>query len=106
MERTAFFGMALAALVAGIGLTGRDANGAPARGADEAWSFEMWCLEMQLYPAKRCDAKTAEDLHDYAQYRADVENYHQPQAEQQKRDQQILERLNRNLPGSTGLPAK
>jgi hypothetical protein len=92
---------AIAALsVTAFAALGYQATGAPGSGSAEVWSFEMWCLDMQLYPAKRCDARTAEDLHEYDQYRTDVEKYHGQQQDRLKHDQDILDRLNRNLPGS------
>jgi hypothetical protein len=88
-----------AATVAAFAAWAYQAVGAPEKQVDQAWSFDMWCLEMQLYPAKRCDAHTPEDLQDYQQYRADVEKYRQEQQSRAKRDQDLLSRFNRNLPG-------
>ena len=65
----------------------------------------MWCLEMQLYPVKRCDARMPEDLREYDQYRADVEKYREQQQGKLQHDQEILQQLNQNLPGSGG-PAR
>lgn len=63
-------------------------------GAD-AMSFEMWCQEMQSYPAARCKARNAEDVKDYERYRTAVEQYQKTRTEQQRRDQQIQDTLNR-----------
>ncbi len=90
----------LLALTAAMGAWTYQAVGAADRPVEEAWGFDMWCLEMQLYPASRCDAHTAEDLRDYQQYRADVEKFRQEQQGRLKRDHQVLQRFNRNLPGS------
>lgn len=95
-----------AAVLAGIAAWGYQAVGAPGSSTEEAWSFDMWCLEMQLYPAKRCDAHLPEDVKDYGAYSADVEKYREEQQSKDKRDQEILNRLNRNLPGTAGPYAK
>lgn len=87
-------------VLAGMAGWGYEATGAPAARPEPAWSFDMWCLEMQLYPEKRCDARLREDLLDYQQYRADVEKYNQQELAGQKRDQDILQRLDQNLPGA------
>jgi len=64
--------------------------------ASEAFSFDMWCLEMKLYPDARCGARTSEDVKDYERYRAAVEQYAQQRARQQKQDQALKDRLNRD----------
>lgn len=88
------------AVLAGMTAWGYQAISAPGSKAEGAWSFDMWCLEMQLYPAKRCNARLPEDLKDYNSYRADVEKYREGQLSKDKRDQEILDRQNRNLPGT------
>jgi hypothetical protein len=93
---------AAAAVVAALLAWGYQAVGAPEKQIEQAWSFDMWCLEMQLYPAKRCDARTPEDQQEYQQYRADVENYRQEQQGKAKRDQELLLKFDRNLPGPPG----
>ena len=93
-----FTALVVAALAAGD----YQAIGAPTTRSDGAWGFEMWCLEMQLYPTKRCDLRTPEDLREYDQYRADVEKYRQQQQGKLQRDQEMLQRQNQNLPGSPG----
>ena len=90
-----------AAVLAGSAAWAYEASGASGGGAEPPWSFEMWCQEMQLYPVKRCDARLADDLREYQQYRADVEKYNDTQTSKAKRDQEILQRLNQNLPGSS-----
>lgn len=88
------------AVLAGMTAWGYQAVSAPGAETQQAWSFDMWCLEMQLYPVKRCDARLPEDMKDYDAYRADVVKYREEQQSKAKRDQQILDRQNRNLPGS------
>jgi len=90
---------AAAAVVAALAAWAYQAVGAPEKQVEQAWSFDMWCLEMQLYPAKRCNARTPEDQQEYQQYRADVENDRQEQQTKNKRDQELLLKFNRNLPG-------
>ena len=90
-----------AAILAGISAWAYQAVSAPGKPVEEAWSFDMWCMEMQLYPAKRCDARLPEDMQEYAAYRTDVEKYRQDQQEKGKRDNKILQRFDRNLPGPT-----
>jgi hypothetical protein len=62
----------------------------------ETFSFDMWCLEMQLYPAVRCDARRSDDVKAYERYRTAVEQYAEQRALQEKRDQDLKERLNRD----------
>lgn len=95
-----------AAVLAGVGVWTYQTVGAPRSEIAQAWSFDMWCLEMQLYPAKRCDARMPEDLKEYDAYRAYVEKYRQGQQDKDRRDQEILQRFDRNLPGAAGSLAK
>ncbi len=92
----------VASLVAALGVWAYQAIGAPGTQSEGAWGFQMWCLEMQLYPAKRCDARTPEDMREYEHYRADVEKYRDQQQGKLQRDQEMLQRQNQNLPGSPG----
>ena len=64
--------------------------------SEDVFSFYMWCLEMQLYPASRCDVRQPNDVKDYQRYRADVEKERQARSEKIKRDQQILDKVNRD----------
>jgi hypothetical protein len=64
----------------------------------------MWCLEMQLYPQRRCDARRPEDVTDYERYRARTDRYQEPRAAKEKRDQELLQQLNQNVPGGTREP--
>jgi 3-hydroxy-3-methylglutaryl CoA synthase len=82
-----------ALMLAGIG--GMPVQAATYSGAD-AMSFEMWCQEMQSYPAERCKARNTEDVKEYERYRTTVEQYQKTRTEQQKRDQQIKDTLNRD----------
>jgi hypothetical protein len=91
-----------AAILTGMSAWAYQAVSAPGKESEQAWSFDMWCLEMQLYPAKRCDARLPEDLKEYADYHSDVEKYREQQKEKDRRDQEILRRFNRNLPGGPG----
>lgn len=91
---------ALAAILVGATAWSLQATKATETKSEPAWSFDMWCLEMQLYPARRCDARMPEDLQEYAKYRQDVEKYNEQEQAQAKRDQEILQRLNQNLPGA------
>ena len=61
---------AAVAVVVTLAAWAYQAVGAPEKQVEQAWSFDMWCLEMQLYPAKRCNARTPEDQQEYQQYRA------------------------------------
>jgi|SRR5215469_6370708 len=88
------------AVLAGMTAWAYQAVSAPGPKAEQAWSFDMWCLEMQLYPSRRCHARLPEDMKDYDAYRADVEKYREEQQSKDKRDQEILDRQNRNLPGT------
>jgi hypothetical protein len=63
-------------------------------GAD-AMSFEMWRQEMQRYPAARCGARNPNDVKEYERYRTTAEQYQQNRTDQQTRDKQINDRLNR-----------
>jgi hypothetical protein len=62
----------------------------------EAFSFDMWCLEMKLYPVSRCDARSSDDVKAYERYRATVEQYTAQRSAQQKREQELRDRLNRD----------
>jgi hypothetical protein len=62
----------------------------------ESFGFYMWCLEMQLYPAARCDARRSEDVKEYERYRADVEQCEKQRAIGEKRDQEVMDKLNRD----------
>jgi len=95
-----------AAALAGVGAWTYQTAGAPRSEIARAWSFDMWCLEMQLYPAKRCDARLPLDLKEYDVYRTDVERYRHDQQDNDTRDRQILQRLDRNLPGAAGPQSK
>lgn len=64
-------------------------------GVTGVFSFDMWCLEMQLYPTARCDARSSDDVKAYENYRAAVEQYAEQRMLQQKRDQDLKERLDR-----------
>jgi hypothetical protein len=66
----------------------------PVGAAEEVFSFEMWCLEMRLYPAARCDARHADDVKAYQQYRADVEQFDRQRAARNQRDADLKRRLN------------
>ena len=58
---------------AGWGYQATSAPNPPGR--DEMLSFYMWCLDMRLYPAERCDARRADDVKAYEQYRAAAEQF-------------------------------
>lgn len=90
-----------ATVLAGITARGYQAVGGPGSNAEEAWSFDMRCLEMRLYPAKRCDAHLPEDVKDDGAYRAEVAKYREEPQSKDKRDSEILNRLNRDLPGTS-----
>jgi hypothetical protein len=70
--------------------------GSRTAGETEVFSFDMWCLEMQLYPVARCDARRSDDVKAYERYRATVEQYAAQRTLQEKRDQQLKDRLNRD----------
>ena len=61
----------------------------------EAPSFEVWCLEIQSFPAARCDERRSEDTETYEHYRALVEQSAQQRTAQDKRDQELMNQLNR-----------
>jgi ribulose kinase len=84
---------AIAVLLAGIAAL--PAAAATYSGAD-AMSFEMWCQEMQSYTADRCKARNTEDVKEYERYRAAVEQMQKTRTEQQRRDQDIQNTLNRS----------
>lgn len=63
-------------------------------GSDDVFSFDMWCQEMKLYPAQRCQARQAQDLKAYEQYRTTAERYAEQRAQKEKRDQQLNQKLN------------
>ena len=86
---------------AGLGYEATRAFGTTAK--EEVFSFDMWCLEMRLYPSARCDARRADDVKAYEQYRATVEQYGADKTAQEKRDQELQQRLNRDITG--GKPA-
>lgn len=67
----------------------------------KVFSFAMWCLEMQLYPAVRCDERRSGDVKAYERYRATAEQYAEQRVLQEKRDQELKERLNRDPVGGT-----
>ena len=58
-------------------------------------SFDIWCLEMQRFAAARCDARRSDDTEAYEHYRALAEQFEQQRADQDRRDQDLMERLNR-----------
>jgi len=66
----------------------------PVGAAEELFSFDMWCLEMRLYPAARCDARRAEDVKAYQQYRTDVEQFDRQRASRNQRDEDLKRKLN------------
>jgi hypothetical protein len=55
---------------------------------------------------QRCDARLPLDLKEYDVYRTDVERYRHDQQDNDTRDRQILQRLDRNLPGAAGPQSK
>ena len=66
----------------------------PVGAAEEMLGFDMWCLEMRLYPAARCDARRAEDVKAYQQYRTDVEQFDRQRAVRDQRDEELKRKLN------------
>jgi len=75
-----------------IGGSARSAS----EGYEEVLSFDMWCLEMQLLPGARCDSRRPDDLKDYQQYRASVEQYQQQRRARDERERALKDRLNRD----------
>ena len=69
--------------------------------AEEVFSFDMWCLEMRLYPTQRCDAHRSDDVKAYEQYRAAVERYKEQRSNQEKANQRLRERLDRDSPNKS-----
>jgi hypothetical protein len=65
-------------------------------------SFDIWCLEIQRSAATRCDARRTDDMEAYEHYRALAEQFEQQRADQDRRDQDLMERLNRE-PGDSDL---
>jgi len=59
-------------------------------------SFDIWCLEIQLYPALRCDARGGDDIQAYEHYRSLAEQFEQQRGAQEERDQEFMNRLNRD----------
>jgi hypothetical protein len=59
-------------------------------------SFDIWCLEIQLYQAPRCDARGGNDMQSYEHYRSLAEQFEQQRGAQQERDQELMNRLNRD----------
>ena len=83
------------ALIAiGASLGPQVVSAATVSGSDDVFSFDMWCQEMKLYPSQRCDARRAEDVKAYEQYRTAAERYAEQRAQQAKRDQQLNQKLN------------
>ena len=65
-------------------------------------SFDIWCLEIERFAAARCDARSGDDTEAYEHYRALAQQFEQQRADQDRRDQDLMERLNRE-PGDSGL---
>ncbi len=59
-------------------------------------SFDIWCLEIQLYQARRCDARGVDDTQAYEHYRSLAEQFEQQRGAQEERDQELMNRLNRD----------
>ena len=81
-------------LVLGMSVGSPAIRAATLSGSDDVFSFDMWCQEMKLYPAQRCQARQAQDLKAYEQYRTAAERYAEQRAQKEKRDQQINQKLN------------
>ncbi len=59
-------------------------------------SFDIWCLQIQFYPAPRCDARGGDDTQAYEHYRSLAEQFEQQRGGQEERDQELMNRLNRD----------
>jgi hypothetical protein len=59
-------------------------------------SFDIWCLQIQLYPAQRCDARGSNEMQAYEHYRSLAEQFEQRRGAQVERDQELMNRLNRD----------
>jgi len=59
-------------------------------------SFDIWCLQIQLYPALRCEARGGNDMQAYEHYRSLAEQFEQHRGSQEERDQEVMNRLNRD----------
>ena len=66
----------------------------------EAPSFDIWCLEIQSFLAARCNERRGDDMEAYEHYRALVEQLAQQREDRVRRDQNLMELLNRE-PGDT-----
>jgi hypothetical protein len=97
--------IAVSLMLAGLGAA-YAAGAFSATTHEEVLSFEMWCLEMRLYSEARCDARRADDVKAYEQYRATAERYDAAQAAREKRDKELQQRLNRDTSPKPGTPAR
>ena len=62
------------------------------------WSFSMWCLEMEMLPAARCNERRPEDWTAYQAYVSRTQHYEQQILEEERRQAEALERLDRENP--------
>jgi hypothetical protein len=92
------FGML--AMVMGIGLASAQIpeRAFAASGTTSMWSFSMWCLEMEMLPAARCDQRRPEDVTAYQAYVSRTQHFEQEILEEERRQAEALERLNRQNP--------
>lgn len=58
----------------------------------------MWCLEMEMLPAARCIERRPEDLSAYQAYVSRTQRFEQEILEEERRQAEALERLDRLSP--------
>lgn len=68
------------------------------------WSFEMWCIDMEMYSMERCTERRSEDLNAYQAYVARTERYQQEISEQERRQEEARQRLDRATGNPGALP--
>ena len=85
--------MAVAGFMVALGMTLGQARAFAAEYS--VWSFSMWCIEMEMLPSERCAERRPDDLAAYQAYVSRTQRFEQEIADQERRQAEALDRLNR-----------
>jgi len=92
------FGVFTMAIAIGFALAQISDKSFAASSGTSMWTFSMWCLEMEMLPAARCNERRPEDWSAYQAYVSRTQRFEQEISEEDRRQAEALERLDRQNP--------
>jgi len=84
--------------VAGIGIVWGQYSIRSHAAESSVWSFNMWCIEMEMLSSERCNERRPEDWTAYQEYISRTERFEQEISEEERRQAEALERMERQSP--------